>query len=119
MRRSTVPGFFALEPLLAPINVATLGLVVAPSRVTAALLGIAIVLQTVTALVAAWTIRGRPLPWRYAPLEVVRTFVMLACWATGWLSRTIVWRGHAFTIGSGSAITPVTVRDGVDVKSAA
>ncbi|MBX3186686.1 MAG: glycosyltransferase [Labilithrix sp.] len=126
MRRAIVPGFFALEPLFAPVNAALLGVVLAPSRITIALLGLSVIVQTLTSLAAAWTIRGAPLPWRYAPLELVRTFVMLGCWASGWVSRTIVWRGHAFTIGKLSTITPMPPvgdhearQDAVDLESAA
>jgi ceramide glucosyltransferase len=116
MRRSITPAFFLFEPLLTPIIVALAGVALAPAPITAALLGAAIVLQTGTGLAATWTLRGRPLPWRYAPLELVRTFAMLGCWASAWISRTTVWRGHTFAIRAGSAITPVVERRPVEAE---
>jgi ceramide glucosyltransferase len=114
LRRSISPAFFALEPLFTPIVVAMVGAAVAPSRRTLGLLVIAIVVQTMTAFVAAGRIRARSLPWRYAPLELVRTFVMLACWASAWVSRAVVWRGHAMQIGPGSVILPATPEQRTD-----
>jgi ceramide glucosyltransferase len=107
MRRAILPQFFALEPLFVPAFMALVAALVAPSRTTLALLCASIIVQTITAHAAAWTVRGRPLPWRYAPLEIVRIFLMLACWANAWMKRTVTWRGHAFAIGTGSTITPL------------
>jgi len=107
MRRSIAPAFCLLEPLFSPVLVALFGALVSPTRASFALLGFAVVVQTFTAFFAASTLRGgRVLPWRYLPLELVRVFVLLACWVNAWMSRTVMWRGHAFVIGSGSVISP-------------
>lgn len=104
MRRLIVPGFFTIEPLFSPIISALLGAVLFPARATVAMVGIATVVQTVASLLAAWSFRGRPLPWRYAPLEIVRTFVMLGCWASAWISRTVVWRGNPLELGPNTTV---------------
>jgi hypothetical protein len=52
-------------------------------------------------------VRGRALPWKYAPLELVRTAVLFLCWLGACSTRRIAWRGHPFVIGADSAITPI------------
>lgn len=106
LRRSLHPSAFAVEPLLQPIVVASLGVLAAPSRVTAATLAIVCVGQSCCALLATMLIRGHALPWRYAPLEIVRAYLSLACWMSACTSRRIIWRGHPFVLNRGSAIAP-------------
>lgn len=110
MRRALSPAFFAAEPVFSPVLVATIALVAVRDRSIVALLVASILLQTVTAGAAAWTIRGNPLPWRYLAVEVVRVFVIAACWASAWSSRTVVWRGNPLLIGRGTVVRPVTAR---------
>jgi len=112
MRRSIQPWFFAFEPFFCPVVVTTLGLLAAPSRAAACLLASAMTLQTCTALAALAAARGRALSWKYAPLEVVRSYVMFGCWVASCFSRAIVWRSHSFVLSRGSVITPVR-RSGV------
>jgi ceramide glucosyltransferase len=107
MRRSLEPVGFAAEPVLTPVVVASAGLGLAPSKETAFAMLLASVVQTVCALGAVKLLRGRALPWRYAPLEIARSYVALACWARAWATRRIAWRGHPFALGPGSVITPV------------
>ncbi|MBS2014800.1 MAG: glycosyltransferase [Deltaproteobacteria bacterium] len=120
MRRIIVPGFFAIEPLFSPIVTATLVALAMPSRVTVGMLVATIALQTLASLVAAWSFRGRPLPWRYLPLEIVRTFMMVACWASAWVSRTVVWRGNPLELGPNTTVTRPAAPDSArGVKTAA
>lgn len=112
MRRAIVPRFFTLEPLLTPMIVATAAALFAPCRLTALLFVASVVVQTATSVAAVWTVRGRPLPWRYLPLEALRVLVMLACWASAWASRTVVWRGNVLAIGKDTVLTPVLRREG-------
>jgi ceramide glucosyltransferase len=107
MRRALYPAGFAFEPLMTPVIVASAGLMVAPGEVTAAVFAATCVVQTATALVAVRVLRGSWLSWRYLPLEVVRSYVGLLCWARACASRRIAWRGHAFTMMSGTRIVPV------------
>jgi len=108
VRRSLQPFAFALEPLLTPIVVASAGAALAPSSTTAAvLIGVAII-ETACALAAVRLLRGSWLAWWYAPMEIVRAYLGVAYWAVAWTSRRISWRGHAFEMGRGSVIVPVT-----------
>jgi len=78
--------------LLAPVTAAT------------RLLAAAFLLQTASALIAVRLLRGHWLAWWYAPLEIVRSYVMFLCWLRALASRRIEWRGHAFTLTRGSVI---------------
>jgi ceramide glucosyltransferase len=108
MRRVLHPVAFAFEPMMTPIVVASIGLVLAPGKVTAGLLSATCVLQTAAALMAVRVLRGHWLSWRYIPLEVMRSYVGLLCWARACVSRRIEWRGNAFMMTKGTRIVPVT-----------
>ena len=93
------------------------GLRLAPGKVTAAILGGTCVVQTAAGArsrsapcAASW------LPWRYIPLEVVRSYVSLFCWARACVSRRIEWRGHAFTMMRGTAHRPRRQRRRSDLQ---
>jgi ceramide glucosyltransferase len=107
LRRSLSPAGFAVEPMLTPIVVASLGAGIAPSKLTMAALAIVCIAQTVGALVAVRLARGRALAWWYAPLEVARSYLTLLCWLRACASRRIAWRGHPFALLRGSVIVPV------------
>lgn len=108
LRRAMSPLFFAIEPFFSPMLVALGAMVVAPSRTTLLLLALAMTVQMATSLGAAWTIRRRPMPWRFVPLEVVRAVLMLACWANAVWSRTVRWRGHPLLVGRDTVVTPLS-----------
>jgi ceramide glucosyltransferase len=107
IRRALFPAGFVTEPILTPIIAASLGLLLAPGKITAAMLGIACVAQTTIALLAVRLLRGHWLAWRYLPLEIVRSYVALVCWLRACGSRRIEWRGHAFLLKRGTAIVPL------------
>lgn len=107
MRRSLSPVAFAVEPIMTPIVIASAGFAMAPDKVTAVLLGGACVVQTAAAQIAVRALRGSWLSPRYLPLELVRSYVTLFCWARACMSRRIEWRGHAFTMRKGTEIVPV------------
>jgi len=111
MRRALSPMAFAVEPIMTPIVIATAGFAMAPDKLTAAVLGGTCVLQTAAAQVAVRALRGHWLSPRYLPLELVRSYVTLLCWARACMSRRIEWRGHSFTMGRGTTIEPVTVSE--------
>lgn len=104
MRRALSPAAFALEPMMTPILVASAGVLLAPGKVTAALLGVTCVVQTTAALVSVRLLRGHWLPWKYLPLELVRSSVLAFCWLRACASRRIDWRGQAFTMRRGTVI---------------
>jgi ceramide glucosyltransferase len=107
MRRALSPLAFAVEPIMTPVVMASLGVVLAPGKLTAALLAGTCVAQTTAALVSVRALRGNWLPWRYLPLEIVRSYVGLFCWARACASRRIEWRGNVFTMTRGTRIVPV------------
>jgi len=107
VRRALQPWAFAFEPLLTPTVVATAGAVIAPSTATAAVLVGVSVVQTACAFGATRLLRGSWLAWWNAPLEIVRAYLGVVCWAAAWTNRRITWRGHAFEMGRGSVIVPV------------
>jgi ceramide glucosyltransferase len=111
MRRALSPVAFAIEPIMTPIVIASMGFVLAPDKVTAAVLGGTCVVQTAAAQIAVRALRGHWLPARYIPLELVRSYVTLLCWARACMSRRIEWRGHAFTMGRGTTIEPVVASE--------
>jgi ceramide glucosyltransferase len=106
LRRSLHPTAYLFEPLLSPLATATLVALVAHSPLAIAVAGIVAVLQTFVALGITALLRGGRLPWRFAPLEIVRTYLHLACWASALLSMRIQWRGHPFVLKHGSVIVP-------------
>jgi ceramide glucosyltransferase len=111
MRRSLFPLGFAVEPLLSPVVVTTVGLIIAPSRTTALFLAIAAFVQTFCAFVSAALLRGRCFAWWYVTLEVIRSYVAIFCWLRAWASRRIAWRGHPFVLQRGSAIVSLSARE--------
>jgi ceramide glucosyltransferase len=111
MRRAISPATFFLEPLMAPVAVATPAFVLAPCRTTAVLLLTSALVQTAGAWVTTRVLRGRWLAARYLPLEIARTFVLLFCWAMACASRRVSWRGHAFQLGKDSRITPIATAE--------
>jgi ceramide glucosyltransferase len=108
IRRALLPAGFVTEPILTPIIAASAGLALAPCKLTWAMLCIASVVQTATALAAVRLLRGHWMSWRYLPLEVVRSYIALVCWLRACGSRRIEWRGHAFVLKRGTAIVPVS-----------
>lgn len=109
LRRTLSPAGFALEPLLCPSVVAAGGVALAPSAPTAMALALALLAQGIGAqLLLGPSSRGGAL--RAALLEWTRSFVLLACWASAWFSRTVEWRGNRLTIGAGTRIAPRPAR---------
>jgi ceramide glucosyltransferase len=107
IRRALSPAGFVTEPIMTPVLAASMGLALAPCKITWAMLCLACVGQTAIALTAVRLLRGHWMSWRYLPLEVVRSYIALVCWLRAWASRRIEWRGHAFVLKPGSAIVPV------------
>jgi ceramide glucosyltransferase len=107
MRRSLHPVAFAVEPIMTPIVIATAGFAMAPDKITAAVLGGTCVVQTAAAQLVVRALRGSWMSPRYIPLELLRSYVNMFCWARACVSRRIAWRGHAFTMRRGTEIVPV------------
>jgi ceramide glucosyltransferase len=106
LRRSLVPHLFVGEPILSPLLVATGTALVAPSRATLALVLAMAVVQTLLALASVRVSRGHGLAWKYAPLEMVRTYLLFACWVAAAVTTRLAWRGHPFRLLPGSVIVP-------------
>ncbi len=106
LRRTLLPRLFAAEPLMSPLLVATLTALVSPSRTTLALVLAVAVVQTVLALASVRASRGQALAWKYAPLEIVRTYLLFGCWLSAVVTTRLAWRGHPFRLLAGSVIVP-------------
>ena len=106
LRRAIAPVAFWFEPILSPIVTATLACMILPGKMSfIAFLG-AILLQTGCAFSSMRILRGQSLRAYWAPLELVRAYVLFFCWARACLSRRVSWRGHHFELGRDSAIVP-------------
>jgi ceramide glucosyltransferase len=108
MRRSLFPAGFALEPIMTPVVMASVGLSIAPGRVTVAMFAVTCLVQTLAALAAVRILRGHALGWKYIPLEMARSYIALFCWMRACASRRIEWRGHTFKMTRGTRIVPVS-----------
>jgi len=106
MRRAVVPGAFLLEPLLSPILIATLAAITLRSSEAALALLCTVVFQSVLAQGVLRLLRGHALAWYWAPLEVLRTYLLFFCWSRACFSRRIRWRGHLFLVMRDSMIVP-------------
>jgi ceramide glucosyltransferase len=106
LRRAIAPVGFWFEPLLSPIVMATAACVFLPGKMSCLVFLGAILLQTGCAFSSMRILRGHSLRWYWAPLELVRAYVLLFCWARACLSRRVSWRGHHFELARDSAIVP-------------
>ena len=105
LRRTIAPHGFPFEPLMSPIVVATVALLVSQSRLAALSLLASIALQVAGAALAVLLLRGRVPLW-LPPLEVVRSYLQAYAWIRASLSRRVAWRGHEFSLRSGSRLVP-------------
>ena len=106
LRRLIEPAVFAMEPLLSPLVIATLALLVHPCRASSIAFLAAVALQTIGATVTTHLLRGTPPRWYWAPLEIVRSYVLFFCWLRACVSRRVSWRGHDFELARDSLIVP-------------
>jgi ceramide glucosyltransferase len=118
MRRALSPVAFALELLLTPTIVSSIVAIVVATKLAVVAAVATAALQTLCALICVRLLRGKWLAWYYAPLEMVRSGVVLVCWLRGCLSRRIVWRGHPFVVGRDSAIAPAPPSSWSRIRSA-
>jgi ceramide glucosyltransferase len=107
IRRAMAPSGFALELFLHPIAISTAALAVAPTKTQALLLAAAIVLQTLLSRARIARLRGSAPALRYAPVEVLASYVLVFSWLRACVSRRVEWRGHPFRVGADTALTPV------------
>ncbi len=109
-RRTILPlGFFG-EPLLMPAAISGVCFALVPGTISGVLFCLSCLIQIGGAVTAVYLLRGNALRWWHAPLELVRTLVMLVCWAGAFGGGRIEWRGHHFKVRRGSVIVPVGVR---------
>jgi ceramide glucosyltransferase len=111
IRRAMAPSGFAFELLLDPIAIATVALAVHPSKLQAALLAIALGGQTLLSRQRVARLRGAAPALRYAPVEVLASYLLLFSWLRACVSRRVVWRGHPFRIGADTVLTPIEVAE--------
>jgi ceramide glucosyltransferase len=106
LRRAIAPVGFWFEPILSPILTACLACLLVPNKSFLLAFLAAIVLQTSCAFLTMHVLRGQTLRWYWAPLELVRAYVLFFCWACACLSRRVSWRGHHFELARDSVIVP-------------
>jgi ceramide glucosyltransferase len=106
LRRSIAPVGFVLEPILSPIVIATIACLALPTKLLFLSFLACVVLQTLSAIAMTRVLRGRAPRWYWAPLELVRSYVLFFCWLRACASRRVSWRGHDFELARGSAIIP-------------
>ncbi|HMI87278.1 MAG TPA: glycosyltransferase [Polyangiaceae bacterium] len=106
LRRAIAPFGFWFEPLLSPIIMATAAGILLPGKTACLAFLAAVLLQTGCAFLSMRMLRGRSLGWHWAPLELVRTYVLFFCWTRACFSRRVSWRGHHFELARDSAIVP-------------
>ena len=106
MRRALAPTAFVFEPFLTPLFIASAVAAIEPTRPTIAAVLVTAIVQTVLAFASMRLLRGHAMRWYYAPLEIVRTGLVVLCWLRACASRRIRWRGHDFLVLRESRIVP-------------
>jgi len=106
LRRAIAPVGFWFEPILSPIVTATFACLLVPNKMFCLAFVAAVLLQTSCAFLSMRILRGQTLSWYWAPLELVRAYVLFFCWACACLSRRVSWRGHHFELARDSVIVP-------------
>jgi ceramide glucosyltransferase len=106
LRRAIVPGGFWFEPLLSPIVMSTVAWMIVPDKRFFAVFLAAATLQTACAFASLRLLRGHALRWYWAPLELVRAYILFLCWMRACISRRVSWRGHHFELARDSVIVP-------------
>jgi ceramide glucosyltransferase len=106
MRRALAPTAFVFEPFLTPLIIATAVAVINPTKPTIAAVLVTAIVQSAFAFLSMRILRGHGMRWYYAPLEIVRTGLMVFCWLRACASRRIRWRGHDFMVLRESRIVP-------------
>jgi len=106
LRRAIAPLGFALEPSLSPVVVTTLACMMLPTRALCFAFLAALFVQTVGATLTTRVLRGSAPRWYWAPLEIVRSYLLFLCWLRACISRRVSWRGHDFELARDSAIVP-------------
>jgi ceramide glucosyltransferase len=109
IRRALSPLAFALEPALSPLVIATLAFLASPAMLPGLALVGASVVQAASAMITVRVLRGRGPRWYWAPLEVLRSYLLFYCWLRACASRQVAWRGHVFQLARDSRIVPAEV----------
>jgi ceramide glucosyltransferase len=106
LRRAIHPIPFAFEPILSPIVTTTLACAMLSTRTLTMAFVVAVLMQTLGAVVTTRVLRGTAPRWYWIPLEIVRAYLLFMCWFRACVSRRVSWRGHDFELARDSAIVP-------------
>ena len=112
IRRSLSPLTFALEPALSPLVITTLAFLTLPAMPLGLALVFTLFVQSAGAMVTTRVLRGHGPRWHWAPLEVLRSYLLFYCWLRACVSRRVAWRGHVFRLARDTRIVPA----GADVR---
>lgn len=110
IRRAMAPTGLAFEPLLMPALVVPAMAFVSPSLTLSWLATFAVILQIGGSQLSLKLLRGKALPLRLWPLDLVRSFVLVVCWMRAWSSMRVSWRGHDLMIGKDTELLPAGPR---------
>lgn len=117
MRRRISLGTYLLEPLMNPIPfllalfaLAAAGTTLGPwSEQTLAAVALAgLVFKLGSDALQLWTLDRRAPTLANAGAIVLKDLLILGVWAVALFRRTVVWRGHRFSIGAGSLLEPAS-----------
>src|SRR5262249_11552244 len=106
LRRAIHPIPFVVEPILSPVITTTMAWLMLSTRTLAMAFVVAVVMQTVGAVVTTRVLRGSPPRWYWIPLEIVRACLLFFCCLRAAASRRVSWRGHDFELARDSATVP-------------
>ncbi|MGK4009281.1 glycosyltransferase [Sorangium sp. So ce1036] len=107
MRRALVPRCFAVEPFNSPLLIAWLTVLLSPTRLALEVWLFAWALQSLGAFLALRMLRPERSNLLLLAAEPLRTLCWFFCWLNAYASRRVTWRGNAFSIGAGTALSAV------------
>lgn len=104
LRRSTFPGFFALE-IFSGLAVPLLGVVFTAWSLDADVLAVAGAYVAVWLAAEAWLAAavGWHLSWRSPLVALLREALLPALWVQAWLGNALTWRGNEMTVARDEA----------------
>ncbi|MCA9601411.1 MAG: glycosyltransferase [Polyangiales bacterium] len=105
LRRNLAPAGYAFEPLLWPVVVAALAVVVVQNATALAVLGGAALVQAIGVRALKNGTAAGSFRVSDVPLEWFRSGFLFVCWAEGWLSPSVNWRGHRLLLGAGTRLS--------------
>jgi ceramide glucosyltransferase len=118
-RRWSFPEGYLLEPVLLPLLWATVALAIAPAWPLVVMWALTAAVHVVGAQVLVTHLRGSPMPVSAWWMEILRVYVWIGCYLSGFVSRHVEWRGHRLVVGRGARLSAATEADARAIARAA